>query len=630
LVLSNFLFAENMNFNLNDIVVTAEKTPAYEKNTSKFVTIITSKELKETGANNLIDALKRYGGLSYKALGPFGTSHGGMNSEVVIRGIYGGELVLINGMPIQAASSKAYDLNMLTPDDIDRVEIIKGAASTLYGADAMTGVINIITKKGSKNTKVKASIEGGDYSTFKNSLNISSKYFSIGGNYQHFGDQKTISKSFSRKYHYNTLPINQNSFHLGIFPIKNLNFDFINSHEKTTYIKINDNLKPGSPLQLARSNQSQNKYFIDVNYTFLKNFNFKTFYYHDYLKYSKIENKYSKKKKKWYVSKSTNKNKVANMGTELNYNFNFLDIDFLAGSDFIHRKADYSEQYKKRTRDDYSAFLQAKKNIMDKFIITLGVREQFINGHQGADNYNKFLPSFGVVLKINNKLNLFGNIGKAFKAPTFNNLYYKSSFLVGNPNLKPEKGWTYEIGTKYTSDYFYIRTALFYMDFDDKIELDKSKGYPLTYFNAGNYDTKGLEWDIKIYPFVLKENWTKYLNFKFAGFWADPEAEDVKGNDYQAGPKFQMTYGITYNNPDYYVNLSSVNILSRDRGLRDYSTVDLYFNFKIYKKLHFTFSVDNIFDRENDVAGDRLASSSNNYVYYGTDRLFKIGLKYNF
>ena len=618
-ILPIILFAETP-YNLKEIVVTAEKTPTIEKNTSKFVTIITSQELKETGANNLIDALRRFGGLNYKAFGPLGVTHGGMNSDAVIRGIYGGELVLINGMPVQAASSKAYDLNMIDIEQIDRVEIIKGAASTLYGADAMSGVINIITKKGSQNIKAKISAEGGDYQYNKDSINFSSKYINAGGMYQHLGGQRVISRSFSRKYHYNTEPINLNSIYFSLFPIKNLSVDFMNSHEHTVFKKFNDNIKPGAPLLLSKNTQTQNKYFIDLKYSW-KMLSFKSFYYHDYLKYGKVEKKYSKKKKKWYTSSSITRNKVANSGAELNYKFNIFKTEFLAGADFIHRRADYNLKYGERTRDDYSIYLQVKKEFLKKLSITLGAREQFINGHQGADDYNKFLPSLGVVYSFNKYLNFYGNVGKAFKAPTFNNLYYHSTFLVGNPNLDPEKGWTYEIGAKYTSELMYLRVALFRMDYDDKIELDRSKGYPLTYYNAGDYSSQGIEWDL---DYSLLSN----FRLKFTGFWADPKAEAPDGTDYQVGPKLQITYGAIYDNGKLFLNLYSTNILNRERDLRDYVSWNFYSKFNFFKNFYLTFSVDNIFDRDNDVSGDRSLKATNNYVYYDTPRIAKIGLEY--
>jgi outer membrane cobalamin receptor len=130
---------------LDTVTVTDERFPVKEKASHRFVTVVTAEELKQSGADNLVDAIKRKGGLGYKAFGPLGISHGGMSSKLTIRGIEDGELVLINGVPVQGATGHTYDLDAIPIDQVERVEILKGAASTLYGADAMTGVINIIT-----------------------------------------------------------------------------------------------------------------------------------------------------------------------------------------------------------------------------------------------------------------------------------------------------------------------------------------------------------------------------------------------------------------------------------------------------------------------------------------------------
>ena len=141
---------------LDTVTVTAERFPVKEKESSRFVSVYTAEELKETGADNLVDALRRKGSFAYQAFGPLGISHGGMNSSLSIRGVSDGELVMINGSPIQGEGGRTYDLSAIPIDQIERVEVLTGAASTLYGADAMSGVINIITKKNPSATSTRA------------------------------------------------------------------------------------------------------------------------------------------------------------------------------------------------------------------------------------------------------------------------------------------------------------------------------------------------------------------------------------------------------------------------------------------------------------------------------------------
>ncbi len=619
------IFSEEHISKLDSILVTAEKAETKEEEVTKFATIVTSEELKQTGAYNLAEALRRVGGFGYKALSPTGITHGGMSSELNIRGVYGGELVLINGFPVQLASSKAYDLDMLSIEQIERVEVIKGAASTLYGADAMSGVINIITKKSSDKLNLNLSSMLGDYQYNKNSLDLSYKGIDAGFSNSHLGDSMRASESFTKKYHYNIDDENNRNYHISLFPLEGLSLDFIGADDKTAFLKINE---ASGPNLLSESDQEHHKYFFDTKYQF-KDFTIKGFYYNDYLTFEKMEETYSKKKKTWDKKFSNTINNSKNYGGELNYKLNIFKSDILLGSDLIHRNADYSLQYGKKTRDDYSLFLQVRRNFIDALGIVLGLREQYINGHQGADNQNIFLPSLGGNYKLSESIYIFANSSKAFKAPTFNNLYYSSDFLVGNPKLEPELGWTYDLGFKFYKEYLKLKTALFFMDYEDKIELDKTKGYPQTYYNASNYESKGLEWESDINPFYDFQNIMRNIYFSFSGFWCDPTAEDSKGEIYQIGPKLQFTFSAYYDSDIFDIALSYVTLSHREKNLRDSNLFNLSSKFKLTKHFDIFLDIDNIFNDKVDNAGDR-ESSLNNYVYYGMDRFFKFGVNYKF
>jgi outer membrane receptor protein involved in Fe transport len=151
-----------------------------------------------------------------------------------------------------------------------------------------------------------------------------------------------------------------------------------------------------------------------------------------------------------------------------------------------------------------------------------------------------------VTVVVTDRLNCFANAGKAFRAPTFDNLYDDSSFLIGNPDLGPEKGWTYEGDVKYDINRLRMHLSVFHMAYTDKIEIDRSGGYPLTYFDTGDYESTGMEWELGLIPFLLQDGWLRNLSFYTSGYWADPTADDTAGERYQTGPKFQTTVGMKY------------------------------------------------------------------------------------
>lgn len=599
---------------MDEITVTAEKFPTEERKSARFITVISAEELKKTGGNNLVDALRRKGGLSYKSYGTLGMSHGGMNSEVSIRGVKNGELVLMNGCPIQGVAGHGYDLNLIPVDQIERVEILRGAASTLYGADAMSGVINIITKKNVEKQSAKAYVEFGDFEYQNHGAGFTGPIFNLGVNYSHLKDMSKISQNFSKGYKYATDDSNKYAVNLNINPFENLFLDYLGSYNETTFKRIKDSGKLSKG-----TDQEQTKHFVDARYVndFLR---LKSFYSYNLMKRDEFTN----------PSKSEDKNKNYNYGFEGDYRLSLMDTEFIFGGDYIYRRADYNNKYGKHHRNDYSGFMQIKKEFFEQLILTMGAREQFIKGDSDASDYDKFLPSFGInyqpVKNVN--LNFFANASKAFRAPTYNNLYYESSFMVGNPDLGPEEGWTYEGGVKFNNQFFSARIAGFFMDYSDKIEIDRSLD-PMTYYNAGNYESSGVEWEATLFPFYKLTNFLQHISLNTAGYWADPKAEDTSGDEYQAGDKFNSSVGISYQTEKIMADLSCDIATSRQRGLDDYSTLNFYGKYKILKG-YLTIGVDNICNEEIQTYGSLLSSASNKYVYYGMARLFKIGYEITF
>ena len=598
---------------IDTVIVTAERFPVKEKESSRFVKVVSSEELRETGANNLVDALKRTGGFAYKAFGPMGISHGGMNSTLSIRGIGGGELVLVNGVPVQGASWHSYDLNTIPVDQIERVEVLKGAASTLYGADAMSGVINIITKRPPKGMRIEGSVELGEELYNNHSLSLSLRGISIGFNYQHLGERHGISRSFSKGYYYNLENTDKYSWNLDVNITENFRLDYLGSYYDTGFEK---HFEEGKPYR--GTDQDHYKHFVDLIYE-TSTFKAKAFANYDEMRRREYTD----------PSKPETKRKNYNFGLVGMYRFGISDWQFDVGTEWVYRGADYRAKIGCHRRNDYALFLQAKRSFRGRLTATLGIRGQLIDGEPGTRDYSRFLPSFGLTFKAMDELNLFANAGKAFRAPTFGNMYYESSFLVGNPKLKPEEGWTYEIGGKYDDEFLRLRLAGFYMTYRDKIEIDRSRGYPLTYFNSGTYESKGVEWESRGTPFIRRSGWIQNISLYTAGYWAEPTAEDPSGKEYQSGPKFQATLGVQYLTHPLLLDLNCQILTSRERNLDGYSVLNFYGRCRLWKG-YFTLSVDNVFDEEVQVSGDLRDNAPNRYLYYSIGRLAKVGYRVEF
>ena len=146
-----------------EITVTADRIEEPVGETGASVTIVHSEDLEKWGAANVADALRDVAGVEVVNAGGVGAV-----TEVSLRGAGSGEtLVLIDGIRIGATTDpgEAVDFGNLALAGIDRIEVLRGPQSALYGSDAMGGVINIITRKGSKKVKRTVTVEGGSYGT---------------------------------------------------------------------------------------------------------------------------------------------------------------------------------------------------------------------------------------------------------------------------------------------------------------------------------------------------------------------------------------------------------------------------------------------------------------------------------
>ncbi len=606
----------------DELVVTATRFPVKEKESSRFITVADSEKLKETGATNVMEALGRIGGLGYKSLAPMGINFKGMNAAVYIRGIEDGELVLINGMPIQQGSSKGYDLSTIPLDQIERIEVLKGAASTLYGADAMSGVINIITKKPADTKGATASIEFGNEEWMNHGVSISLPGITAGVRYQHLGAiddaGRTYNSSPTKAYTKALGETDKVMVNVNASPFSNTYIDYQYNWYETTFINLYDSGKE------KQSDQETDFHFINLRYE-SDRFKAKAFGVYD--------NRYQTD----YVDGEfdcRNQRLNYNYGAETDYRFVLSDwVELIAGADYVHRGSDYEGRYEKKDRDDYGFFGELKTELADgAVIVTLGAREQFIDNMEERPDYDEFLPTAGVTFKVNDRLNLFANTGKAFQAPTFFMLYNDSDSFVSNPDLTPEYGWTYETGLKWDAENASVRLAGFYMAYDDKIETYKvstPEGDKTSYFNSGSYSSRGVEWNLGLYPFISMDSFLADVSFSAAGYLADPVAEDVDGIDYQPSPKFQNTFGISYRTIPVALDFKCRMLAERQKELDSYTAFDMTGKVKAGNG-HVILTVENLFDTEIQSTGDLVDYPDGGYVYREPGRLVRLGYSVSF
>ncbi|MBM4308851.1 MAG: TonB-dependent receptor, partial [Deltaproteobacteria bacterium] len=165
------LSAQEKEIILEKIVVTATRIETPVEEIASSVTVISSQEVERKKKAYVLDLLREAPGINVAR-----TGGPGKETAVFIRGANSEHtLVLIDGVEVNDSMSpgRSFDFANLTVDNVERIEILRGPQSTLYGSDAIGGVINIITKKGEGKPKFSLSAEGGSFTTFRETAGVS-------------------------------------------------------------------------------------------------------------------------------------------------------------------------------------------------------------------------------------------------------------------------------------------------------------------------------------------------------------------------------------------------------------------------------------------------------------------------
>jgi vitamin B12 transporter len=172
LILPLNAFAEDNEEELKAIEITATRTSVEEENPASALTVITQEEIQQKQHMQVKDILREQAGIGVVNVGPLGGT-----SSVFMRGAApSSTLILIDGVQVKSNTTGGFDFSNLQMDNIERIEILRGPQSTLWGADAVGGVINIVTKRGKGKPTHSLTIEAGSFETFKETLASSGSF----------------------------------------------------------------------------------------------------------------------------------------------------------------------------------------------------------------------------------------------------------------------------------------------------------------------------------------------------------------------------------------------------------------------------------------------------------------------
>ena len=447
---------------------------------SKTIQVISKEEIIESPANNVAELLQQVAGIDIRRRGV-----SGMQADLYIRG--GGfdqTLLLIDGIKVEDAQTGHHTMNMALPIEvIERIEIIKGSASRVYGQNAFSGAINIITSKVAENM-TSVSLESGSYKQQNASVTISRKN----------EDQSVLfhySNNSSDGHKYNTDYKNENYFLKNRFEIKGLPIDMVSSFNER---KFGANGFYASPEAIDQYEETQASLLGFSTKIISNNFIIKP----------KL---YWKRNQDMYVYLRDNPSVYRNLhitnkiGAELNGSYESNNGITGFGVDISSIKLS-SNNLGERKRTMVNLFLEHQMKFAEnKIDVTPGVAFSYFSDVSTNQNYqNNFFrnffmyPGIDIGYELNDDVKLYSNVGYTYRVPTYTDLFYTSPTTIGNENLKPEKAFTKEIGINYTKDNFDFTFTLYNRDASDVIDYVKNvESAPWEAFNIREINTKGYE-----------------------------------------------------------------------------------------------------------------------------------------
>ena len=548
---------------------------------SKTVQVVSKEEIINSPANNVAELLQQVAGIDIRRRG---TS--GMQADLYIRG--GGfdqTLLLIDGIKVEDPQTGHHTMNMALPIEvIERIEIIKGAASRIYGQNAFTGAINIITSKVAEDM-VSIKLEAGSYEQQNASVTISKK----------IQDQSVLfhySNNSSEGHKYNTDYKNENYFLKNSFQIKGQLINMISSFNER---KFGANGFYASPEAIDQYEETQASLLGFSTKIVKENLIIKP----------KL---YWKRNQDMYVYLRHNPAVYRNLhisnkvGFEVNGSYKSELGSTGFGLDVSSVKLS-SNNLGNRNRTMVNLFLEQQVKFADEKIdLTPGVAFSYFSDVSTNMNYqsnffrNFFAyPGLDIGYQINDDIKLYSNIGYTYRVPTYTDLYYTSPTTIGNDNLNPEKALTKEFGARFDRDGLNINFVVFNRDASDVIDYVKNiESAPWEAFNIREINTTGYEVDLS-YDFYLGAFLKQSINIGYTNIKDDLKQTDFSFSRYALNSlKNHITTSYSF---EIKKNLnSSIVYKYAERSFgENYSVMDLKLNYTL-KNYKISLTGNNLFD----------------------------------
>ncbi len=605
---------EAAEFSLDKVVVTALRAETKELDTPASVTVKTGEELKATGATTVIDALQFVEGINIYSQNPYGQSAGRMSSELVIRGAKKGTLIMVNGAPINMNGNVQLDNILL--ENVEKVEVVRGAGSVMYGSDAFGGVINIITKKQVNNSFTTSAGTNGKQN---HSLNLQTGKLAFSTSFSKLGDADKITDSPGSSMM--GVPANWSNFIGGEKRSLTTTYRF---DDKLTfnYTHLEDEMDKETR---RKSDNTLYQLYNDKENLDRVGFN--------YVDGDWKANLYGSFRELDYYTKNTN----GTYASKVNLKSNKYGVDtnkiwqdgsrqYLVGLTLDKETYDQITFYPTAVpkgnydRSAVSLYTQLTQDFSSSQKLIVGLRGQTSEDENGK-TYEQLLPQFQYNQRVGEDSSWFVNAGKAFRLPTFTELYAPfttQNRFYSNSALKPESGWTYETGWKKHTETGLLKLTLFAMDFKDHIDTDPGSKFQ----NFKNFKNEGFEAS-------FEQKLSDKYSYIVGGSYSNPRQQlNSTANWTRTYSRIQSNLVLRYTQDRITANLSANYIADRANDAPNAFPVNLMLNYQATPDTLIFTTVRNIFDR-HDVTTNNTPNTMSGY-FYGMPRTFEIGVKHSF
>ncbi|WP_067583244.1 TonB-dependent receptor domain-containing protein [Endozoicomonas ascidiicola] len=469
------LATEPKAYTMDRVVVSATRTAQSVDETLAPVSVITREDIERSQASSVPELLRTVPGVQFVSNGGRGST-----TSMLIRGSSSEQtLVIVDGQRINGATNGTPELQYLDPNQIERIEIVRGPVSSLYGADAIGGVVNISTRKGTGKPQLAIKVSTGTDNTKELGLNFGgqsgSTRFNIGTNFA-----KTDGYDFT-----NDLSSGHKGLNHDDDGFKNSAFSASVSHEFSneteaglSFSHVDGKVEYDSTTKVGTSYLPYDVYNEFKNTTinaYIKKSLTDTWFTRFDVGYIRNNSKHNGDNLPAGHKYKPSEYETNRYSLLWQNDISWQDSQLLTlGVDYYLDKIDGHGNYtdprtgkKEDSRYNAALFVQNQSQFDNSDLqIALRQDENEIYGSKTTGNI-----AYGYALS--NEVRLIGSFGTAFRAPTFNNLYYPDNTnYIGNPDVKPEKSQNVELALKGNHSFGRWEIAAFQNDIDDMIDWE--------------------------------------------------------------------------------------------------------------------------------------------------------------